>query len=206
MTRTMPGFVAALFLAVAVPALAGPPTDAVRASVDRALKVLEDPALRGEAHTAERRKQLREIANDLFDFEEMSRRALATHWRERTPEERQKFVGLFADLLESTYFAQIDTYSGGGSVRYGAENVQAEQATVRTTIVTAKGTEIPLEYRLLLKDGRWFVYDVSIEGVSLVNNYRAQFNQIIRTSSYQQLLQRLEKKAIPPPKTSGAGS
>jgi phospholipid transport system substrate-binding protein len=205
MTRTTFAFLAAFLVAAAAPALAGPPTDAVRGGVDRALKVLEDPVLKGEAHTAERRKQLREIANGLFDFEEMSQRALATHWRERTPEERQKFVGLFADLLENTYFAQIDTYSGGGSVRYGAETVQGDQATVRTTVVTAKGTEIPLDYRLLQKNGRWWVYDVSIEGVSLVNNYRAQFNQIIRTSSYQQLVQRLEKKAIPAPKPSSAG-
>ena len=203
MSRTMSVFVIALLLGVAaIPAAAGPPLDTLRAGIDRALKVLEDPALRGEAHTADRRRQLREIANGIFDFEEMSRRALATHWRERTPEERQKFVGLFADLLENTYFNQIDTYTGGGTVRYGADSASGDQATVRTTIVTAKGAEIPADYRLLQKDGRWFVYDVTIEGVSLVNNYRAQFNQIIRTSSYQQLVQRLEKRTLPAPKPS----
>ena len=197
MSRTVSAFVVALFLgATAIPAVAGPPLDALRAGIDRALKVLEDPALRGEAHTADRRRQLREIANGIFDFEEMSRRALATHWRERTPEERQKFVNLFADLLENTYFNQIDTYTGGGTVRYGADTASGDQATVRTVIVTAKGAEIPADYRLLQKDGRWWVYDVTIEGVSLVNNYRAQFNQIIRTSSYQQLVQRLERRSL----------
>jgi phospholipid transport system substrate-binding protein len=183
------------------PAHAGPALDTVKAGVDRALKVLDDPALKGPAHATERRKLLRQIADGLFDFQEMSRRALATHWRERTPEERQKFVGLFADLLENTYFAKIDTYSGGGEVRYGAETVQGNEATVRTTIVTQKGVEIPADYRCQLKDGRWTVYDVSIEGVSLVNNYRAQFNQIIRTASFQELVQRLEKKSLPEPKS-----
>jgi len=200
MSRTAPVFFAVLLLVAPAPALAGPPLDTLRAGIDRAVKVLEDPALRGDAHTADRRRLLREIANGMFDFEEMSRRALAVHWRDRTPEERQKFVGLFADLLENTYFNQIDTYTGGGTVRYGAESANGDQATVRTTIVTGKGAEIGAEYRMLQKDGRWLVYDVTIENVSLVNNYRAQFNQIIRTSSYQNLVQRLEKKTLPPPK------
>src|SRR5262245_54498903 len=162
MTRRVSGLVAALVIACVVPAHAGPPTDTVRTGIDKALKILDDPNLKGEAHTAERRKLLREIANEVFDFEEMSRRALATHWRERTPEERQKFVGLFSDLLENTYFTQIDTHGSGGSVRYGAETLEGDQATVRTTIVSAKATEIPADYRLLQKDGRWWVYDVSI--------------------------------------------
>jgi phospholipid transport system substrate-binding protein len=198
MRRTLTGLAALVMLAaLVVPARAGAPTDAVKSSVDRALAVLDDPALKGEAHAAERRARLREIANGLFDFEEMSRRALGPHWRERTLAEREKFVGLFADLLETTYFAKIDTYSGGGAVRYGAESMQADEATVRTTITTAKGTAIPADYRLHQRNGRWMVYDVSIEGVSLVNNYRAQFNQIIRAASYDELVQRLEKKALP---------
>ena len=202
--RTLTGLVAALLIvALAAPAHAGPPTDAVKSHVARALKVLENSSLKGDAHAAERRKMLREIANGLFDFEDMSRRTLATHWRARTPEERQKFVGLFADLLENTYFAKIDTYSGGGNVRYTGENTQSDESTVRTVIVTAKGTEIPADYRLLHRDGRWMVYDVNIEGVSLVGNYRAQFNQIIQRSSYKELVQRLEKKAIGESKTTG---
>jgi phospholipid transport system substrate-binding protein len=124
----------------------------------------------------------------------MSRRTLATHWRARTREERQTFVGLFADLLEHTYFAKIDTYSGGGNVRYAGESAQGDEATVRTVIVTAPGTEIPADYRLQHKGGRWTVDDINIEGVSRVGNYRAQFNQIIQRSSYKALVQRLEKK------------
>jgi phospholipid transport system substrate-binding protein len=196
------GLVAAVLVAaLAAPVHAGPPTDTVRGGVDRALKVLENPSLKGNAHAGERRKILREIANTLFDFEEMSRRTLATHWRARTPEERQTFVGLFADLLENTYFASIDTYSGGGNVRYAGESAQGDEATVRTVIVTAKGMEIPADYRLQRKNGRWTVYDVNIEGVSLVGNYRAQFNQIIQRSSYKDLVQRLEKKVVGEPRS-----
>ena len=195
MTGTLAGLMVALLLTLgAATAHAGAPSEALKTGVDKALKVLEDPALKGEVHASERRKQLREIADTLFDFDEMSRRTLATHWQKRTADERQKFTTLFADLLENTYFAQVDTYSGGGNVRYGAESIKTDQATVRTAIVTAKGTEIPAEYRMHQKGGRWMVYDVSIEGVSLVNNYRAQFSRVLASSSYQELVHRMKDK------------
>jgi phospholipid transport system substrate-binding protein len=199
MTRTLAGLLAAVLVVVAAAMTvhAGAAADTLKIGVDKALKILEDPNLKGEAQTAERRKQLREVADGLFDFEEMSRRTLATHWQKRTPDERQKFATLFADLLENTYFTQIDTYSGGGAVKYGAESVQGDQATVRTVIVTVKGTEIPADYRMHQKNGKWLVYDVSIEGVSLVNNYRAQFNQIIQRGGFADLVQKLQKKSIP---------
>jgi phospholipid transport system substrate-binding protein len=200
MIRTLAGVMAALLLTVVAATVhAGAAADALKSGVDKALKILEDPALKGEAHAPDRRKQLREVADGLFDFEEMSRRTLAMHWQRRTADERQQFTTLFADLLESTYFAQIDTYSGGGSVKYSGENIQGDLATVRTTIVTVKGTEIPADYRMHQRTGKWMVYDVSIEGVSLVNNYRAQFNQIIQRGGFSDLVQKLQKKAVPPP-------
>jgi phospholipid transport system substrate-binding protein len=206
MMRTLAGILCALLLVVAAAtAHAGAPADALKVGVDKALRILEDPALKGEAHAPDRRRQLREVADGLFDFEEMSRRTLAMHWQKRTAEEREKFTTLFADLLENTYFAQIDTYSGGGSVKYGAETMQADLATVRTVIVTAKGTEIPAEYRMHQKAGKWMVYDVSIEGVSLVNNYRAQFNQIIQRGGFADLVQKLQKKSVPPPPSKVSG-
>jgi phospholipid transport system substrate-binding protein len=204
--RTLAGILCALLLVVAAAtAHAGAPADALKVGVDKALRILEDPALKGEAHAPDRRRQLREVADGLFDFEEMSRRTLAMHWQKRTAEEREKFTTLFADLLENTYFAQIDTYSGGGSVKYGAETMQADLATARTVIVTAKGTEIPAEYRMHQKAGKWMVYDVSIEGVSLVNNYRAQFNQIIQRGGFADLVQKLQKKSVPPPPSKVSG-
>ena len=206
MTRMLAAVLAPLLVTVAaVTVYAGAPTETLRVGVDKALRILEDPGLKGESHVADRRKQLRDIADNLFDFEEMSRRTLATHWQKRTPDERQQFSALFADLLENTYFSQIDTYSGGGTVKYGAETVNGDQATVRTTIVTAKGTEVPADYRMHQKMGKWLVYDVSIEGVSLVNNYRAQFNSIIQRNGFPDLVQKLQKKSFPMPSKAAAG-
>ena len=205
MIRMLAVLMAALLVPVGAATVhAGAAVDTLKVGVDKALKILEDPGLKGEAHASDRRKQLREIADGLFDFEEMSRRTLATHWQKRTPDERQQFSTLFADLLENTYFTQIDTYSGGGTVKYVAENVTGDQATVRTVIVTAKGTEIPADYRMHQKAGKWLVYDVSIEGVSLVNNYRAQFNSIIQRGGFADLVQKLQKKSFPMPSKAAA--
>jgi len=188
--------IALVLIVPAIPADAGEPMNTVRGALERAMKVLEDPALAGSAHLEERRKAVSAIAREVFDFDEMSRRALGAHWRERTPEERQTFVRLFTDLLETTYFAKIDTYTGGSTLRYPAESVQGDEATVRTTITTSKGVELPVSYRLLRKPDRWLVYDVDFDGLSLVSSYRAQFAQIIRSSSFEALVQRLGKKTL----------
>jgi phospholipid transport system substrate-binding protein len=161
-------------------AWAGPPTDQLRGRVDRVLRVLEDPALKQEART--------------FDFRELSQRALARHWQARTPAERDEFSQLFADLLERSYVGKIELYSGGERIQYVAETLEGAHATVRTRIVTKGGTEIPVDYRLHRVGERWLVYDVSIEGVSLVANYRAQFNKIIQTASYRDLVDKLKAK------------
>jgi phospholipid transport system substrate-binding protein len=175
-------------------AWAGAPTDQLRGRVDRVLRVLEDPALRQDARTAERRAVIRALAFEIFDFRELSQRALARHWHGRSPVERDEFTQLFADLLERSYLGKIETYSGGERIQYTAETADGDQATVRTRIVTKSGTEIPVDYRMHRVGDRWLVYDVAIEGVSLVANYRAQFNRIIQTSSFRDLVDRLRAK------------
>jgi phospholipid transport system substrate-binding protein len=175
-------------------AWAGAPTDQLRGRVDRVLRVLEDPALKAETRTVERRAAIRTIAFEIFDFRELSQRALARHWQSRSPAERDEFMQLFADLLERSYVGKIETYSGGERIQYTGESADGEQATVRTRIVTKGGTEIPVDYRMHRVGDRWLVYDVAIEGVSLVANYRAQFNKIIQTSSYKGLVDKLKAK------------
>jgi phospholipid transport system substrate-binding protein len=175
-------------------AWAGAPTDQLRGRVERVIQVLEDPELRQEARTAERRAALRAIAYEIFDFRALSQRALARHWQGRTEAERQEFVRLFADLLERSYVDKIETYSSGDRVQYTSEVIDGGQATVRTRIVTKSGAEIPIDYRMHRVGDRWLVFDVAIEGVSLVANYRAQFNRIIQTSSFQSLMDRLRAR------------
>jgi phospholipid transport system substrate-binding protein len=175
-------------------AWAGPPTDQLRGRVERVIQILEDPALKVEARSAERRAAIRAVANDIFDFRELSQRALARHWQGRSEAEREEFTHLFADLLERSYVGKIETYSGGERVQFTGETVDGGQATVRSRIVTKGGTEVPVDYRMHQVGERWLAYDVSIEGVSLVANYRAQFNKIIQTSSFKGLLDKLKAK------------
>lgn len=176
-------------------ASAGPPSDQLKGTVDRALKLLEDPALKGEANATQRRTAVRKIANEIFDFGEMARRSLGRHWQGRTEKEREEFVRLFGDLLERSYFSKIELY-GGEKILYGAERVEGDLASVLTKVVTKNGTEVPIDYRMLKHGERWMVYDVNIEGVSLISNYRTQFNKIIQTASYDELVKRLRAKQI----------
>jgi phospholipid transport system substrate-binding protein len=136
----------------------------------------------------------------MFDLTEITRRSLGRHWAQRTAAERQEVVTLFGELLERSYLSKIEGYSGE-RIAFGGEAVQGDQAVVRTRIVTKQGTEIPVDYRLLLRGDRWLIYDVVIEGVSLVANYRGQFDKIIRNGSFTELLQRLRAKLDEP----GAG-
>ena len=178
-----------LVLAGARVGRAGEPTDHLREYTEHVVRVLEDPALLQE----DRRAAVRRIAHEAFDVQETARRALGRHWQARTPEERREFVGLFTDLLERTYISRIETYSGERVV-YAGDTVEGTEATVRTRLVTRDGKEVPIDYRMRRAGERWLVYDVVIEGVSLVANYRSQFNRIIQTSSYQELLSRLRSQ------------
>ena len=173
---------------------AGPPTEQLKASIDRVVKALEDPVLKGEGKVLDRRMRVRSIANDIFDFGETARRSLGRHWLARTPTEQAEFVELFSDLLERSYLSKIELY-GGEKIQYLSDTIDdAGQAKVLTKIVTRQGTEIPIEYRMHKKGERWLVYDVIIESVSLVSNYRTQFNKIIQTSSYQELVKKMRAK------------
>ncbi len=176
------------------PAWARSPSDQLRAQIERVVKTVEDPDLKKDGKVKERRTAVRKIADDIFDFNETAKRSLARHWLQRTPSERKEFVDLFANLLERSYISKIELYNGE-RIAYIGEAVEGDLATVRTKIVTKQGTEIPIEYKMLrTTNDRWLVYDVVIEGVSLVANYRTQFNKIIQTSSYQELVKKMKTK------------
>ncbi|HME93503.1 MAG TPA: ABC transporter substrate-binding protein [Methylomirabilota bacterium] len=183
----------ALMAIAAAPASAGVPTDQLRGAVERVLKALDDPSLKGQGKLGERRVAVRKIANEIFDFAEIAKRSLAQHWQPLSEAQRNEFVGLFADLLERSYISKIETY-GGEKIQYTAERMDGDYATVSTKIVTKNGTEVPVDYRMVKRADHWLVYDVSIEGVSLVSSYRTQFNKIIQTSSYNELVTKLRTK------------
>jgi phospholipid transport system substrate-binding protein len=172
---------------------AGAPTDQLRSQVDRVLKLLEDPALQAPDKARERRAAVRKVADEIFDFGETARRALGRHWAARTPEERDEFVRLFGDLLERSYISKIELY-GGEKIQYIGDRIDGETALVQSKLLTKNGSEVPIEYRMLKKAERWLVYDVVIEGVSLVANYRTQFNKIIQTSSFQELVKKMKTR------------
>ncbi len=184
---------AILALVTAGTAVAGEPTDQVRRSVDEVLKIVQS-----QPDGSARRAAVRQAANRLFDFEETAKRALGPHWQQRTPAEHEEFVRLFSDLLEAAYVGKIDLYQGE-KITYVGETVDGDQATVKTRIVTKQGNEVPVDYRLSREKDRWRVYDVIIEGVSLVADYRTQFNKIIQTSSYDDLVKRMRAKDFSAP-------
>jgi phospholipid transport system substrate-binding protein len=193
LARLAPIGVAALILLLPEPAPGGPATDELRTHISRVLKVLEDPQARTEARAAQRQAEIRRIAADIFDFTEMTRRSLGPHWQARSAAEREEIVQLFTGLLERAYMSKIETYSGERIV-WAGETADGDQAVVRTRIVSRQGTEIPIDYRMLRRGEHWLTYDVTIEGVSLVSNYRTQFNQIIQRASYAELVKRLQTK------------
>lgn len=172
---------------------APPPSQSLRGAVEQAVRIVEDPDFKRPARQAERRAALRRVATEIFDFQEITKRALGLHWQARTPAEREEIVRLVASLLERAYISKIEHYSGE-RITYTSEAVDGDLATVRTRIVTRQGTDIPVEYRMVLRGERWLAYDVIIEGVSLVANYRGQFNKILQSSSYAELVRRLRTK------------
>ena len=174
-------------------AAAGAPTEQLRTHVDRVLKLLDDSSLKAPDKAKERRAAVRKVADDIFDFAETAKRSLGRHWAARTPEEREEFVKLFGDLLERSYISKIELY-GGEKIQYVADKIEGETAVVQSKLLTKAGGEVPIEYRMLKKGERWLVYDVVIEGVSLVANYRTQFNKIIQTSSFQDLVKKMKTR------------
>jgi len=170
-------------------AWAGPPTDIARQVIERALNALNDPSSQGEA----RRQKVKAIVDPYFDYQEMAKRSLGPAWGKLSPGQRQEFVALFAQLLEASYSDKIEKYAQRVKIDYTGEILDGEYAEVRTVVVKAND-RIPLNYRLMNEGGTWKVYDVVIEGVSLVSNYRSQFSRIIHESGYAELVKRLKTK------------
>ncbi len=174
-------------------AQAGAPTEAIKETTDKIIHIVTDPALKGADKSEKKAKMIREAVDERFDWEEMTRRTLARHWRNRTDEEKKAFTRLFSDLLERTYLEKVEGYSGE-KVLYEGERVDGKYGVVSVKIVTRKDTEIPVKYRVKNKGDGWRVYDISVTGVSLINNYRKQFNSIITRSSYEELMEKLKAK------------
>lgn len=169
------------------------PTVVVRSTIDEVIRLVTDEDLKKPDQATHRRELLEETIGQHFDFEEMAKRSLAAHWKKRSEPEHQEFATLFQTLLSKTYAGKVENYSGE-TVQYLKERLKDSFAEVQTTIASNK-SEIALDYRLLLKDGNWRVYDVVVDGVSLVKNYRVQFDRIIRDSSYEELVKTLREKS-----------
>ncbi|OQW31535.1 MAG: organic solvent tolerance ABC transporter substrate-binding protein [Nitrospira sp. SG-bin1] len=187
------GFIMVICIGVTLPGYAGPPTDSMKATIDEVLRIVREKELKQPERAEERRHLLERVVAARFDYTEMSRRALGAPWNQLTDQQKDEFVDLFRRLLTNSYADKIETYSGEG-VQYLNERTEKEYAEVRTKVLSGK-TEIPLDYRLINKTDEWRVYDVVVDGVSLVNNYRGQFTKILRASSYSDLVDQLRKKS-----------
>lgn len=178
----------------ALGALAATPKDAVEVQVQKVITTLAEPAFKDQPREAKIEK-IRSIINEIFDYTELSRRTLGRDWAKFNPAQQQEFIKLFSDLLEKTYADRLLAYSNE-KVVFDKENMLNEgQAEVFSNVFTADGKKIPLDYRLILKEGQWRVYDVIIEGISLVRNYRDQFRDILAKNPPDQVLKVLRDKA-----------
>jgi phospholipid transport system substrate-binding protein len=171
---------------------AGPPTDQLKAATDRVVTILQDPELKKPEQLAERRKQIRTVANEIFDWPDTGKRALGAKAQVCSAQQREEFSPLFADLLERSYVSKLEQYSGE-RIAYTGETSEGDQATVRTKIATKSG-DVRLDYGMHKVGDRWRVHDVTIESVSLVSNYRSQFNKIIQQSNCGELIKKLKTK------------
>jgi phospholipid transport system substrate-binding protein len=164
------------------------PTDDVRTSVDAMLVILKNEQLNKQ----ERRAQMSDVIIKRFDFRAMSQRTLATNWKKTTDDEKQQFVELFSQLIENSYVGKLESYTNE-KVEYPGEKVSGRKAVVKTLIITPSA-DIPVDYRLYEKDGQWLVYDVIIEGVSLISNYRSSYQEIMKKEGFDGLLAKMQKK------------
>lgn len=173
---------------------AGTPTDAIKGTVDSVLDTMRDKSLSQPDKKQERREKISAAIKARFNFEEMSKRSLAKHWKEINDDERAEFVKIFAELLEASYISKIESYTDE-KVAYNKETVKGDgkYGIVETMIIT-KSVEIPIDYKLISKNGEWWVYDVIIEGVSFISTYRSQYNRIIVKDSFAKLLESMKTK------------
>ena len=186
--------VAGVLLTARLPARAAvTATESVQSTIDEVVRILENKELKNPDRAEERRRQLEKVIGDRFSYDEMAKRALGAQWVKLDEKQRQEFVRLFQRLLSSTYAGKIEGYSGE-QVKYLNERLKEGYAEVRTKITAGKA-EVPLDYRLLNTAGEWRVYDVVVDGISLVNNYRGQFSKILRSSSYEDLVEKLRNKS-----------
>jgi phospholipid transport system substrate-binding protein len=178
----------------------GPVTDYLKGTLDQIIEVLNDPSLKVPGKENERGNLLLKLVKERFDEEAFARRALGAHWRKRTKEEKQEFVKIFSDLLERTYLKKIDDYLAkadsfsGKNILYLNETAKGRYVVVETKVITNKDTQIPIHYLFKNKQGNWLACDIAIEGVSLVKNYRAQFKEILASSSFKELIDKLKSK------------
>ena len=174
-------------------ALASPAQEQLQTTIDKLIKTLKDHDLKGDTQIEQRREALCNVINERFSFAKMSQLSLARHWKKRSAEEKEVFIKLFGKLLEETYISKIETYTDEKIV-YGKEKIKKNKAKIYTKVVT-QSLEIPIDYSMYkTKQGSWMVYDLVIEGVSLVGNYRSQFSKILEKDSYEKLLEDLKKK------------
>lgn len=180
-------------LAAASAAQGGEPLEVVKNATEKAIQILQDPGLQGKDKRNEKLSNLRAVVNPVFDYGEMARRTLGRHWSSRTAAEQEEFTRLFREFVERIYSDKIDLYNGE-KVIFGSESVDQELAQVDSAIIDAKGEKTAVLYRLVKNNSGWKVYDAVVEDISLVANYRSQFDRIIRNSSYQELIRRLKDK------------
>ena len=170
--------------------------EAVRETLTQVLRILDDPSLKNPAKQAQRRRMLEEIAAGRFDYAEMSKRVLGSYWKPLTETQRKEFVDVYKGFLSDRYAGKIEDYSGRKQdVGYLTERIEGSYAEVRTELRSDK-TTLPMDYRLLMRDDRWSAYDIIIDGVSLVSNYRSQFQKIIRESSVEELVNKLRERSV----------
>jgi phospholipid transport system substrate-binding protein len=193
MKKQFVGLILVLLLTVPFSAYAGPPLDTVKGHIDKVLDVLRDSSLKGDSGKSAKKAKIRSITEKMFDYTELSRRTLGQNWKKFNNEHQKEFIELYKSILEDAYADKLITYTDE-KVLFNKENMLSEKTCeIQTTIVTKKA-DIPIFYRVIQKDGEWRVYDVVIEGVSLVNNYRTQFREILASKPPDGLLDVLRKK------------
>ena len=168
------------------------PTEDVKKTVDEVVRIVADKEMK--KNETKRRQALKKTISAIFDYTEMAKRSLGKHWNVRTAAEKKQFAELFATLLENSYAGKIESYNNEKIV-YIKEIVDEDHAEIKSKVVTAARDEFTLDYRLFKQNGKWMVYDVVIEGVSLVSNYRSQFNKIITANGYDKLVKKLQSKS-----------
>ena len=184
----------AMLFSIALPLQAGAPTEEIRTAIDKGVQILKSAKLDSSKERAPVIAQLREIVYPRFDFEEMAKRSLGSHWRRLGPQQQKEFVTAFTELLETTYADKIDLYEGQ-QVEYVGETIDKNYAEVNTRVIGKGGESYSVDYRLHQVGGKWRIYDVIAENISLVNNYRSQFNRVVVNSSVEELIKRIKQKS-----------